>query len=55
VNFFDLCAISLPLPRDSGLPVGLMLAAHNGADWRLLRIATSIERLLASLSFGVQF
>jgi aspartyl-tRNA(Asn)/glutamyl-tRNA(Gln) amidotransferase subunit A len=48
VNFFDLCAISLPLPRDSGLPVGLMLAARNGADWRLLRIAMSIERLLAS-------
>jgi aspartyl-tRNA(Asn)/glutamyl-tRNA(Gln) amidotransferase subunit A len=47
VNFFDLCAISLPLPRGSGLPVGLMLAARNRADWRLLRIATSIERLLA--------
>jgi aspartyl-tRNA(Asn)/glutamyl-tRNA(Gln) amidotransferase subunit A len=24
-NFFDLCAISLPLPRGDGLPVGLML------------------------------
>jgi aspartyl-tRNA(Asn)/glutamyl-tRNA(Gln) amidotransferase subunit A len=48
VNFFDLCAISLPLPRGSGLPVGLMLAARNGADWRLLRIAMSIERLLAT-------
>jgi len=47
VNFFDLCAISLPLPRGSGLPVGLMLAARNGTDWRLLRIARSIERLLA--------
>jgi aspartyl-tRNA(Asn)/glutamyl-tRNA(Gln) amidotransferase subunit A len=48
VNFFDLCAISLPLRRGSGLPVGLMLAARNGADWRLLRIAMSIERLLAT-------
>jgi aspartyl-tRNA(Asn)/glutamyl-tRNA(Gln) amidotransferase subunit A len=48
VNFFDLCAISLPLPRNSGLPVGLMLVARNGADWRLFCIAMSIERLLAS-------
>src|SRR5262249_44532663 len=47
VNFFDLCAISLPLPRGGERPVGLMLAARNGADWRLLRIATAIERLLA--------
>jgi aspartyl-tRNA(Asn)/glutamyl-tRNA(Gln) amidotransferase subunit A len=28
-NFFDLCAISLPLPRGDGLPVGLMLVARN--------------------------
>ena len=34
-NFFDLCAISLPLPRDGGLPVGLMLVARNGQDRRL--------------------
>src|SRR5262249_56143700 len=46
INFFDLCAISLPLPRSSGLPVGLSLAARNWADRRLLRIAMSIERLL---------
>jgi len=31
VNFFDLCAISLPLPRAGGLPVGLMLVARNRA------------------------
>ena len=47
VNFFDLCAISLPLPRGSGLPVGLMLVARNGLDWRLFRIAMSVERRLA--------
>ena len=29
-NFFDLCAISLPLPREGGLPVGLMLVTRNG-------------------------
>ena len=46
-NFFDLCAISLPLPRDGGLPTGLMLVARNGHDRRLLRIAAAVERLFA--------
>jgi aspartyl-tRNA(Asn)/glutamyl-tRNA(Gln) amidotransferase subunit A len=45
VNFFDLTAISLPLPRN-GLPVGLMLVARNGHDRRLFRIAAAVERLL---------
>jgi aspartyl-tRNA(Asn)/glutamyl-tRNA(Gln) amidotransferase subunit A len=48
VNFFDLCAISLPLPPDAGLPVGLMLVARNGHDHRLFRIAAAVERLFAS-------
>jgi aspartyl-tRNA(Asn)/glutamyl-tRNA(Gln) amidotransferase subunit A len=47
VNFFDLCAISLPLPT-SGLPVGLMLAARNGDDHRLFRIARAVEQSLAA-------
>jgi aspartyl-tRNA(Asn)/glutamyl-tRNA(Gln) amidotransferase subunit A len=47
-NFFDCCAISLPLPRDGGLPAGLMLAARNGHDHRLLRIAAAVERQLAA-------
>jgi aspartyl-tRNA(Asn)/glutamyl-tRNA(Gln) amidotransferase subunit A len=46
VNFFDLCAISLPLP--ARLPVGLMLAARNGQDRRLLRIADAVMRLFAA-------
>ncbi|HEX2217019.1 MAG TPA: amidase, partial [Xanthobacteraceae bacterium] len=46
VNFFDLCAISVPLPRDGGLPVGLMLVARNGHDHRLFRIAVAVETLL---------
>jgi aspartyl-tRNA(Asn)/glutamyl-tRNA(Gln) amidotransferase subunit A len=46
-NFFDLCAISLPLPREGGLPTGLMLVVRNGHDRRLLRIAAAVERLLA--------
>jgi aspartyl-tRNA(Asn)/glutamyl-tRNA(Gln) amidotransferase subunit A len=47
VNFFDLCAISLPLPRQGALPTGLMLIARNGCDRRLLRIAATVERLFA--------
>jgi len=47
VSFFDLCAISLPLPREGGLPVGLMLVAKNGHDHRLFRIAAAVERLFA--------
>ena len=45
VNFFDLCAISLPLPRDGGLSTGLMLVGRNGSDARLFRIAAAVERL----------
>ena len=48
VNFFNLCAISLPLPRDGGLPTGLMLVVRNGQDRRLFRIAAAVERLLAA-------
>src|SRR5690606_14600239 len=45
-NFFDLCAISLPIPGD-GLPCGLMLLARNGNDRRLLRIAAAVEQAIA--------
>jgi aspartyl-tRNA(Asn)/glutamyl-tRNA(Gln) amidotransferase subunit A len=48
INFFDLCAISLPLPRAGGLPVGLMLVARNGHDRRLFRMAAAVERVLAA-------
>jgi len=48
VNFFDLCAISLPMPREGGLPTGLMFIARNGSDHRLFRIAAAAERLLAA-------
>ena len=47
VNFFDLCAISLPLPRAGGLPVGLMLVARNGQDRTLFRMAAAVEHLFA--------
>jgi aspartyl-tRNA(Asn)/glutamyl-tRNA(Gln) amidotransferase subunit A len=42
-NFFDLTAISLPIPG-SGLPVGLMLMARNNYDRRLFQIAAAVER-----------
>jgi aspartyl-tRNA(Asn)/glutamyl-tRNA(Gln) amidotransferase subunit A len=48
-NFFDLTAISLPLPRHGALPVGLMLMARNGHDRRLFRVAAAVEQLLATL------
>lgn len=47
-NFFDCCAISLPLPagiRSGDLHVGLMLVARHGQDRRLLRIAAGVEAL----------
>ena len=44
-NFFDLCAISVPVAGD-GLPAGLMLFARHGNDRQLLRIAAGVERLL---------
>jgi aspartyl-tRNA(Asn)/glutamyl-tRNA(Gln) amidotransferase subunit A len=47
-NFFDLCSISLPLPRRCGLPVGLMLMARNGSDRRLLSLAAALERLFGA-------
>ena len=46
VNFFDLCAISLPL--SAALPVGLMLVACNGQDRRLLLIASAVMDLLVA-------
>jgi aspartyl-tRNA(Asn)/glutamyl-tRNA(Gln) amidotransferase subunit A len=45
-NFFDCCALSLPLPREGGLPTGFMLVARNSHDRRLLRIAAAAERVL---------
>jgi aspartyl-tRNA(Asn)/glutamyl-tRNA(Gln) amidotransferase subunit A len=46
VNFFDLCAVSLPLPRQNGLSTGLMLVGRNGQDRRLFNIAAAVEKAL---------
>jgi aspartyl-tRNA(Asn)/glutamyl-tRNA(Gln) amidotransferase subunit A len=49
VNFFDLCAISLPVPPRAGaLPAGLMLVGRNRTDKRLLCIADAAARLFAA-------
>ena len=49
VNFFNLCAISLPLPVPAGkMPVGLMLVARNGQDRRLLSIAAAVMPLFSA-------
>jgi aspartyl-tRNA(Asn)/glutamyl-tRNA(Gln) amidotransferase subunit A len=45
-NFFDLCAISLPM-AGSNLPCGLMLIARRGHDRRLFAIAAAAERLVS--------
>ena len=49
INFFDLCAITLPLPVDANaMPVGLMLVARNGQDRRLLDIAAAVAQLFGA-------
>ena len=48
-NFFDLPALSLPLPRQGGPAVGLMLVGRRGADRELLALGAAVERLLNSL------
>jgi aspartyl-tRNA(Asn)/glutamyl-tRNA(Gln) amidotransferase subunit A len=50
INFFDLCAVSLPLPVAPALPVGLMLIVRNGQDRRLLHVAAATEQLYAARS-----
>jgi aspartyl-tRNA(Asn)/glutamyl-tRNA(Gln) amidotransferase subunit A len=46
VNFFDLCAVTLPLAASP--PVGLMLAARNDHDRRLLRITAAAAPLFGA-------
>ena len=46
-NFYDLPALSLPLPRAGKLPVGLMVVGRRNADRDLLAIGAAIESLLA--------
>jgi len=47
-NFYDLPAISLPMPQAAGsLTTGLMVVGRRGQDHALLSVAAAIEALLA--------
>lgn len=46
-NFFDLCAIALPVRNAGPLPVSLMLMGRHGTDRRLLRVAAAVEAVLS--------
>ena len=47
-NFFDLCAISLPINLGNALPCGLMLFARHGNDRKLFEVAAAVEKALNS-------
>ena len=47
-NFFDRCAISLPMHLPGAAPTGLMLIAPHGKDADLFAIAAGVEVLFAS-------
>ncbi len=47
-NFFDLCAISLPIRLGNALPCGLMLFARHGDDRKLFQVAAAVEKALAA-------
>jgi aspartyl-tRNA(Asn)/glutamyl-tRNA(Gln) amidotransferase subunit A len=47
-NFFDLCAVSLPIHGTGQQPVGLMLVGRHGSDARLFAVAAAAEAALAS-------
>lgn len=46
-NFYDLPALSLPLPTDGGLPIGLMVVGRRRRDRELLALGAAIEKVLA--------
>ena len=46
-NFYDLPAVSLPLPRQEGeMPVGLMLVGKRNGDRELLAVAAALEQAI---------
>jgi aspartyl-tRNA(Asn)/glutamyl-tRNA(Gln) amidotransferase subunit A len=47
-NFFDLCAISLPIRLGNTLPCGLMLFGRHGADRKLFQLAAAVEQAIAA-------
>ena len=50
-NFYDLPAVSLPLPRRHGeMPVGWMLVGKRNGDRELLAVAAALEQFLRTLA-----
>ncbi len=47
-NFFDLCAISLPIRLGNSLPCGLMLFGRHGSDRKLFQLAAAVEQAIAA-------
>ncbi|MGO4704626.1 amidase [Microvirga sp. 2MCAF38] len=48
-NFYDLPALSLPIPHDGALPVGLMLVGQRGRDRDLLAVGAAVEALFSQV------
>lgn len=46
INFLDGCALNLPCPVGSGLPVGLSICGQHGQDARVLQIGRAVEFVL---------
>jgi aspartyl-tRNA(Asn)/glutamyl-tRNA(Gln) amidotransferase subunit A len=46
INFLDGCALNLPCPVGSGLPVGLSICGQYGQDARILEIGRAVEAVL---------
>lgn len=52
-NFLDGCALSIPCHLPGEAPVGLMVAASNGQDHKLLRIGAAVESALAKAGCAI--
>ncbi|WP_112663180.1 amidase [Microvirga flavescens] len=48
-NFYDLPALSLPIPHGGPLPIGLMLVGQRGRDRELLAVGAAIETELSRI------
>ncbi len=46
INFLDGCALNLPCPVGSGLPVGLSICGQHAQDARILQIGRAVEAVL---------
>ena len=46
VNFFDRCALSIPMHRPPELPTGFMIVGETVGDAKLLAIGEAVERIL---------